>query len=96
MFFSDDTIKWLQNCLSNRIFSVNLENSLSGISSVICGVPQGSILDSLLSLIYVNDMLMVVKCNLFLYADDSCPFFQSDNIKDIKRQLNQDFANICD
>ena len=37
---------------------------------------------------------MAVKCDLFLYADDTCPVFQSKNVKDIEKQLNEDFANI--
>ena len=41
-------------------------------------------------------MLVVVKCDLFLYADDTCQVFQSKNVKDIEKQLNEDFANICD
>ena len=39
---------------------------------------------------------MAVKCNLFLYVDDACLVFQSKNAKDIEKQLNEDFANICD
>ena len=61
-----------------------------------CGEPQGSILDPLLFLIYVYDMPMAVKCSLFLYAEDTCLVFQSKNVKEIKKQLNEDFANICD
>ena len=41
-------------------------------------------------------MPMAVKCNLFLYADDTCLVFQSKNVKDIEKQLNEDFAHICD
>ena len=41
-------------------------------------------------------MPMAVKCDLFLYADDTCLVFQSKNVKDIKKQLNEDFANKCD
>ena len=59
-------------------------------------MPQGSILGPLLFLIYVNDMPMAVKCDLFLYADDTCLVFQSKNVKDIEKQLNEDFSNICD
>ena len=51
-------------------FSRNLDNFFSDIASILCGVTQGSILGPLLFLIYVNDMLMAVKCNLSLYADD--------------------------
>ena len=94
--FSDHTVKWFQSYLSNRKFMVNLENSFSEVSSISCGVPQGSILGPLLFLIYVNDMPMAVKCDLFLYADDTCLVFQSKNVKDIEKQLNKDFANICD
>ena len=94
--FSDHTVKWIQSYLSNRKFAVNLENSFSEVSSISCGVQQGSILGPLLFLIYVNDMPMAVKCDLFLYVDDTCLIFQSKNAKDIEKQLNEDFANICD
>ena len=41
-------------------------------------------------------MPMALKCNLFLYVDDTCLLFQSKNVKVIEKQLNVDFANICD
>ena len=40
-------------------------------------------------------MLVAIKCNLFLYTDDRCLVFQSKNVKDIEKQLNEDFGNIC-
>ena len=58
--FSDHTVKWFQSYLSNRKFMINLENPFSEVSSISCGVPQGSILGPLLFLIYVNDMPMAV------------------------------------
>ena len=50
--FSDHTIKWFQSYLSNRKFTVNLENSFSEVSNISCGVPQGSIRGPLLFLIH--------------------------------------------
>ena len=75
---------------------VNLENTFSKVSGISCGMPQGSILGLLLFLIYVNDVLMAVKCDLFLYADETYLVFRSKNVKDIEKQLNKEFANIWD
>ena len=80
--FSDHTVKWFQSYLSNRKFMANLENSFPEVSSISWGVPQGLILGPLLFLIYVNDMLMAVKCNFFLYADDTCLVSQSKSDED--------------
>ncbi len=49
--------------------------------SISCGVPQGSILGPLLSLCYVNDMELAVKCKLLLYADDSVLIASDKNPK---------------
>ena len=58
---------------------VNLENSFSDVSGISCSVLQASILGPLLFFIYVNDMLMEGKCNLFFYfADDTCLVFQNE------------------
>ena len=69
--FSDKCKRWFQLYLCERIFFTEIENKLSGQGKISCGVPQGSILGLLLFLIYVNDMPLAVKSNLFLYANDS-------------------------
>ena len=73
-----------------------MENQLSDFGKVSCGVPQGSILCSLLFLIYVNNMPQAVKSNLFLYADDSCRIYQHRDVNEIEKQLNKDFENVWD
>ena len=93
--FSDHIVKWFQSYLSNRKLTVDLENSFSEVSSMSCGVLQRSIRGPLLLLIYVNDTQISVRCNLFLYADDTCLVFQSKNVKVVEKQLNEYFVNIC-
>ena len=58
--FSDHTVKWFQSYLSNRKFMVILENSFPEISSVSCGVPQGSVL----GLFYFWYALMICRWQL--------------------------------
>ena len=41
-------------------------------------------------------ILMTLKSNLFLYADDSCLAFQGKDIIEIEKELNEDFTNICE
>ena len=54
--FKESVIKWFQSYLSKRKFFVTLENVFSDVGLINCGVPQGSILELLLSLIYINDL----------------------------------------
>ena len=95
--FSEESILWFQSYLTNRTFLVSVDNILSSSCNLKCGVPQGSILGPLLFLIYVNDMPQASdKCDLFLYADDSCLIFQSKDIDKIESVLNAEFSNLCD
>ena len=96
MGFSNDVIKWFESYLSKRMFSIHVEKSFSDKSLISCGVPQGSILGPLLFLLYVNDMVQAVNCDLLLYADDTGLIFQHKDINIIEQQLNGNFSNICD
>ena len=39
---------------------------------------------------------LAVKCDLFLYADDTCLTCQHENMKEIEDQLNLNFSSLCD
>ena len=50
------SVDWFRSYLSNRNQIVNVNDTESDHSLVICGVPQGSILGPLLFLCYIYDM----------------------------------------
>ena len=70
--FSDHSINWFESYLLNRSSRVNIKNKCSCIAKTDSGVPQESILGSLLFPLFVNDMNQAVDCDLFLYAHDFC------------------------
>ena len=94
--FSKDVILWFKSYLSNRKFKLNLNKSFLEPGQLLCGVPQGPILGSLLFLPYINDKPQAVKCELLLYADDIYLIFQHNDINEIEIQLNKNFSLICD
>ena len=65
-----DILRWFRSYLSDRKQHVDASGTHSLTSYITCGVPQGSILNPLLFLIYVNDLSAVVGNKLLLYADD--------------------------
>ena len=63
-----DTVNWFHSYLTDWAFLVSIENKYSSFSKILCSVPQGSILCTLLFLIYVNDRKQAVSSDLLLYA----------------------------
>ena len=57
-------------------------------------LPHGSILGPLPFLLYIHDLLQVVKYNIFLYADDSLLVSQHRDFKKIGK-LNKNFESFC-
>ena len=65
-------LEWFTSYLTGRIQFVEIVSVSSNVFSLSTGVPQGSILGSLLFLVYMNDIPYCTKYfNLMLYADDT-------------------------
>ena len=63
--------KWILNFLQNRTQRVVVRGTFSESVTVLLGVPQGTVLGPLLFLLYINDMSLVVKSIIALFADDT-------------------------
>ena len=66
------TLKWMTSYLKNWSQFVSLSGENSSIKHMQYGVPQGSILEPFLFIIYINDLPNIFnRANFILYADDA-------------------------
>jgi hypothetical protein len=91
--FHSTLLGWFASYLANRIQEAVVEGSTSEESSVISGVPQGSILGPLLFLLYINDMTEILdeKVKIALYADDAkllCSIMNMGDCEAMQRTLD--------
>jgi len=67
-------LNWFRSYLSSRCFYVKCNNDFSFPHTCLCGVPQGSVLDPLLFVMYTSPLSSLVSSlslNHHLYADDT-------------------------
>lgn len=76
-------VDWIKNYLSERTQHVMINGIRSTGITVTSGVPQGSVLGPLLFLIYINDIVQGLQCNVRLYADDCVIYRNIINERDI-------------
>ena len=75
-------LEWLNSYLSQRKQKVGLKACFSGLKSIVAGVPQGSVLEPLLFLVYIYDISKYLLSLSRLFADDSSLFYAAAHIAD--------------
>jgi len=56
--------------MKGRKQKVSVNDSFSGWSEVLSGIPKESVLGPLLFIIYINDLSLLMKNKVLLFADD--------------------------
>ena len=85
----------LKSYLTNRNQKCQIQNSFSSERLITCDVPQGSILGSLLSLLYINDSPQCLKkTKPCLFADDTNITASGDSMQDVQAAVNSDLENL--
>ena len=90
-------LQWVSDYLSNRQVRVVIDGCSSDWCKVSAGVPQGSILGPLFFLIYINDIVDGITCDISLYADDIALIvpFNNENMGEQFHHINNNLETLC-
>ena len=90
----NSNLKWFHSYLSNRKQYISTDQGNTEMETIICGVPQGSILGPLLFLIFVNDLNKSTSLDPIMFADDTNLFYSNENIDTLFETVNKELVNI--
>ena len=80
---------WFKFYLSNCNQYVSINGFDSGFTTINCGIPQGSVLDPLFFLLYINDLNQAIKFyKAHHFADDTNLLCLSNSIKKLNKLVN--------
>ena len=91
---SGNLLKLIRNFLSNRKQRVLLNGKNSEWAEISAGVPQGSVLGPLFFLVYINDLVGNVRCDIKLFADDTWLFSVIYDKSKTAAELDRDLERV--
>lgn len=89
--FSTSATNLIVNYLQNRSQILKCNNTLSKLSPISTGVPQGSVLGPLLFIMYVNDIMSLNNC--YLFADDCLVLSTGSDLNIAAKNLETDLKH---
>ena len=88
---------WFSSYLLGRSQVTEVDTYLSSKSQISCGVPQGSVLGSLLFFIYINDFHNSSdKLSFYLFADDTNLLYADKNVKSLEETVNNELLKVSE
>ena len=84
----------IRDYLANRKQRVVLNGKSSEWATISAGVPQGSVLGPLFFLVYINDLVDNVNCDIKMFADDTSLFSRVDDPVRSALKLNEDLDTV--
>ena len=94
--FSHNVLAFMINYLKNRSHRANINSIFSTWEEVKAGVPQGSILGSLLFNIFINIFYFEDKSYLSNCADDNVLYAFGSNMTEVNNKLSQDLLKLSE
>ncbi len=89
-------LEFFKDYLANRQQRVVIKGQYSSWDHLKAGVPQGSVLGPLLFLVYINDLVNVITCDVKLFADDTVLYTVTDNQQQSADELNSNLERVND
>ena len=91
----DKELDWFKSYLTDRKRYISFNEKSSELLGNSCGVPQGSVLGPLLSVIYINDLPNISKIlKFYLFADDTNIYYESKSLCDLEKTVNKELNKL--
>lgn len=88
-------LDWFGDYLRDRQQVIKYSGRFSSAKETVYGVPQGTVLGPTLFILYINDIVNVVRdCGIQLFADDTIIYCIGDNATKIIETLNIELENL--